>query len=122
MFLYAHLRPIQRFSRPFNHGLTHTQTGPLLLAHLSKIAVHHANGFKLSEIARMLSKNKSTISRELTRNTAKTSKKIKKIKQNTATLFSKAIIRRMKTIPSCARRSIPYDNGLENVLHKYIND
>ena len=38
------------------------------------IATHHANGFSISEIARMLSRNKSTISRELTRNTAKTSK------------------------------------------------
>jgi len=47
--------------------------------------------------------------------------KIKKIKQNKANLFSKAVIRRMKGLPSCARRSITYDNGSENVLHELIN-
>lgn len=48
--------------------------------------------------------------------------KIKKIKQNKASMFSKAVIRRMKGLPACARRSITYDNGLENVLHEHIND
>lgn len=48
--------------------------------------------------------------------------KIKKIKQNKANLFSRAIIRRMKGLPSCARRSITYDNGSENVFHELIND
>jgi len=48
--------------------------------------------------------------------------KIKKIKQNKANLFSRAIIRRMKGLPACARRSITYDNGLENVYHELIND
>lgn len=48
--------------------------------------------------------------------------KIKKIKQNKAILFSKAIIRRMKGLPSHARRSITYDNGSENALHELIND
>jgi len=48
--------------------------------------------------------------------------KIKKIKQNKADLFSKAIIRRMKPLPGFARRSFTYDNGLENVLHELIND
>ena len=38
------------------------------------IAVHHANGFNISEIAKMINRNKSTISRELTRNTGKISK------------------------------------------------
>jgi len=48
--------------------------------------------------------------------------KIKKIKQNKAHLFSRAIIRRMKGLPDHARRSITYDNGSENVLHEFIND
>lgn len=48
--------------------------------------------------------------------------KIKKIKQNKANLFSKAIIRRMKGLPACSRRSITYDNGSENALHEFIND
>ncbi len=48
--------------------------------------------------------------------------KIKKIKRNTAECFSRATIRRMKSLPSYARRSITYDNGLENVLHELIND
>ena len=48
--------------------------------------------------------------------------KIKKIKQNTANIFSKAIIRRMKGLPACARRSITYDNGSENTQHELIND
>ena len=48
--------------------------------------------------------------------------KIKKIKQNKAEMFSKAIVRRMKTLPSCSRRSITYDNGSENTLHEFIND
>lgn len=48
--------------------------------------------------------------------------KIKKIKQNKANMFSRAVIRRMKGMPACARRSITYDNGLENVLHEHIND
>lgn len=38
------------------------------------IAVHHANGFNISDIARMLNRNKSTISRELTRNRSRTTK------------------------------------------------
>ncbi|MFC1510700.1 helix-turn-helix domain-containing protein [Candidatus Omnitrophota bacterium] len=38
------------------------------------IAVHHANGFNISEIAKMLNRNKSTISRELTRNSSKCTK------------------------------------------------
>lgn len=48
--------------------------------------------------------------------------KIKKIRQNKAEIFSKAIIRRMKGLPSCARRSITYDNGPENAKHEFIND
>ncbi len=48
--------------------------------------------------------------------------KIKKIRQNKASFFSKAVIRRMKGLPACARRSITYDNGSENVLHEHIND
>jgi IS30 family transposase len=48
--------------------------------------------------------------------------KIKKIKQNKAEIFSKAIIRRMQDLPSCARRSITYDNGPENTKHEFIND
>ena len=48
--------------------------------------------------------------------------KIKKIKQNRANMFSKAIIRRMKGLPACARRSITYDNGSENTQHELIND
>jgi len=47
---------------------------------------------------------------------------IKKIRQNTSTFFSKAIIRRMKPLPAHARRTITYDNGSENVLHEFIND
>ena len=47
--------------------------------------------------------------------------KIKKIKQNSANLFSKAIIRRMKNLPPHAMRSITYDNGLENTQHELIN-
>lgn len=38
------------------------------------IAVHYANGFSISDIAKMLNRNKSTISRELTRNSSKTTK------------------------------------------------
>lgn len=48
--------------------------------------------------------------------------KIKKIKQNKADMFSRAVIRRMKGLPACARRSITYDNGSENALHELIND
>jgi len=48
--------------------------------------------------------------------------KIKKIKQNKAAWFSRAIIHRMKSLPDHARRSITYDNGSENVLHEFIND
>ena len=48
--------------------------------------------------------------------------KIKKIKQNKADLFSKAIVHRMKGLPAHARRSFTYDNGSENVLHEFIND
>lgn len=48
--------------------------------------------------------------------------KIKKIKQNNADMFSRAIIRRMKILPACARRSITYDNGSENAQHEFIND
>jgi IS30 family transposase len=48
--------------------------------------------------------------------------KIKKIKQNKAAMFSKAIIRRMKPLLPCARRSITYDNGSENTQHEFIND
>lgn len=48
--------------------------------------------------------------------------KIKKIKQNKAELFSKAITRRMKNLPSDSRRSITYDNGSENALHEFINE
>lgn len=38
------------------------------------IAVHHANGYSLSDIAKMIGRNKSTISRELTRNSSKQTK------------------------------------------------
>jgi len=38
------------------------------------IAVHKANGFSISDIAKMLNRNKSTISRELSRNSSKTTK------------------------------------------------
>ena len=48
--------------------------------------------------------------------------KIKKIRQNKAEFFSKAIIRRMKKLPPFARRSFTYDNGSENVLHEFINE
>jgi IS30 family transposase len=48
--------------------------------------------------------------------------KIKKIRQNKAEIFSRAIIRRMKRLPRCARRSITYDNGPENTKHEFIND
>lgn len=48
--------------------------------------------------------------------------KIKKNKRNKATLFSKAIIRRMKGLPAHARMSITYDNGSGNALHELIND
>jgi len=48
--------------------------------------------------------------------------KINKIKQNKADIFSKTIVRRMKRLPSCARRSITYDNGSENAQHEFIND
>ena len=48
--------------------------------------------------------------------------KIKKIKQNKAEMFSRAVIGRMKRLPACARRSITYDNGSENALHEVIND
>lgn len=48
--------------------------------------------------------------------------KIKKIKQNKAEMFSRAVIRRMKNLPACARRSITYDNGSENAQHEFIND
>jgi IS30 family transposase len=48
--------------------------------------------------------------------------KIKKIKQNKASAFSKAIIRRMITLPPLARRSITYDNGSENTQHEFVND
>ena len=48
--------------------------------------------------------------------------KLVKIKQNRANMFSKAIIRRMKGLPACARRSITYDNGSENTQHELIND
>ena len=48
--------------------------------------------------------------------------KIKKIKQNKADMFSKAIIRQMKPLPPWARRSITYDNGSENTQHELIND
>ena len=48
--------------------------------------------------------------------------KIKKIKQNKADMFSRAVIRRMKGLPACARRSITYDNGSENTQHELIND
>ncbi|MCP3942745.1 MAG: IS30 family transposase [Desulfobacteraceae bacterium] len=48
--------------------------------------------------------------------------KIKKIKQNKAALFSKAIVRRMTNLPPSSRRSITYDNGSENALHEFIND
>lgn len=48
--------------------------------------------------------------------------KIRKIKQNKANMFSKAIIRRMQALPACARRSITYDNGSENSQHELIND
>jgi IS30 family transposase len=48
--------------------------------------------------------------------------KIKKIKQNKARMFSKAIIRRMKPLLPGSRRSITYDNGSENALHELIND
>ena len=48
--------------------------------------------------------------------------KIKKIKQNKANMFSQAVIRRMKSLPACARRSITYDNGSENTQHELINN
>lgn len=48
--------------------------------------------------------------------------KIKKIRQNKAEIFSKAIVRRMRSLPPCARRSITYDNGPENAKHEFIND
>ena len=48
--------------------------------------------------------------------------KIKKIKQNKAETFSKAIIGRMKPLPSLARRSFTYDNGPENTNHEFINE
>lgn len=48
--------------------------------------------------------------------------KLKKIKQNKAQMFSKALIRRMKPLPPGSRRSITYDNGSENALHEFIND
>ncbi len=48
--------------------------------------------------------------------------KIKKIKQNKAKIFSNALIRRMKPLPACSRRSITYDNGSENALHEFINE
>lgn len=58
------------------------------------IAIHHANGFTMSDIARLLGRNKSTIFRELTRNSSELSsaylpiqahKKAKKRKQLAAT-------------------------------------
>jgi IS30 family transposase len=58
------------------------------------IAIHHANGFTMSDIARLLGRNKSTIFRELTRNKSEYSsiylpiqahKKAKKRKQLAAT-------------------------------------
>jgi transposase, IS30 family len=48
--------------------------------------------------------------------------KIKKIKQNKAEMFSKALVHRMQNLPSCSRRSITYDNGSENTMHEFIND
>lgn len=48
--------------------------------------------------------------------------KIKKIKQNKAEIFSKAIVRRLKPLPPSSRRSITYDNGSENTLHEFINE
>lgn len=48
--------------------------------------------------------------------------KIKKIKRNKAEIFSKAIVRHMKPLPSSSRRSITYDNGSENALHEFINN
>jgi IS30 family transposase len=47
--------------------------------------------------------------------------KIKKIKQNKAEIFSRAIVRRLKPLPPSSRRSITYDNGSENSLHEFIN-
>jgi transposase, IS30 family len=48
--------------------------------------------------------------------------KIKKIRQNKAEIFSKAIVGRMKSLPPGARRSITYDNGPENTQHEFINE
>ncbi len=47
---------------------------------------------------------------------------IKKIKQNKAKMFSKAIVSRMKKLPPNARRSFTYDNGSENTQHEFINE
>lgn len=47
---------------------------------------------------------------------------IKKIKQNKASTFSRAVIRRMERFSPTTRRSITYDNGSENFQHEFIND
>jgi len=46
---------------------------------------------------------------------------IKKLQAKTAVDMHYSIIRSMKSLPSKLRKSITYDNGLENVLHEYTN-
>ena len=47
--------------------------------------------------------------------------KINKIKQKTSQCVSGAIIKQLKRMPSRLRKTITYDNGLENVLHLQVN-
>ena len=47
--------------------------------------------------------------------------KVTKILQNTAAHSSRAVIRRLRTQPKEARRSITYDNGSENYYHQDVN-
>jgi len=78
-------------------------------------------GIRVSPIIPIVSKQ-SKVALSVTLERISKLVKIKKIKQNKTGMFSRAIIRRMKGLPACARRSIPYDNGSENTQHELIND
>ena len=91
------------------------------------IAILRAQGFKVSEIARLINRDNGTPPVCILPNfrvyflQLTSIIHLKKIKQKSSNLFSRAIEEWLKPYSSSLKRTITYDNGSENVEHLKTN-
>ncbi len=75
-------------------------------------------GYSKRRIARTLKRNVSTITRECSRNQPPSNYQLP---SKSALNMQDALVLSLQDLPQALRKSIPYDNGTENVRHGAIN-